>query len=183
MTIWTRRRLLGTLTVLPAGLPANGHAAPMFTGHTLIKSIIQSGQTAICDVADFGTVQILVLVVNGTVTEVHARRKGIYQAKQATRSYSQRAIAPVDYNRLITAAGGLGQTVNGTARATSFFKIYQTVGSDTAGTAGSIGNNQRFDIATDPFFALWTFDYDARSHTFGFDAPGIRAVWTLEGQP
>ncbi len=183
MTIWTRRRLLGAVTVLSASLPAEGDAAPAFTGHASIKSVLQSGQTAICTIADFGTIQTLVLAVNGVATEVHARRKGIYQAKLAARSHSLRTVAPVDFNRLITAAGGLDQIVNGTTRAAAFFKIYQGAGNATPAATGSVGNGQRFAIAGDPFFNLWQCDYDSRTHTFGFDAPGLRAVWTLEGQP
>lgn len=132
----TRRGLMtaGALTLFgPALLHDESQGAvPTFTGHPAIKSAILNRQTTIFNVASLATgssrVQTLVLVVNGVVTEVHARRNNIYLTKRTSQSSSIKVISPVDYNRLITAAGGIDTWVNGTQRAANFYAIYNSLG-------------------------------------------------------
>lgn len=183
----TRRALIGAgaTAILASG---TARAAARFTPYPNVKMALQSRQTGLFRIAELGVIETLLLCVNGAPIEVHARRNGIYQRKDAARSQSVRDTAPVDFNRLIAAAGGLDTGVNGTARAAGFYVLYNAmavlnpadaftvvpVASDTA---------TRLPFSTDPFFAAWSFSYDARSGAYAFSAGDIRAHWILEGHP
>lgn len=182
----TRRALIG---VVPAAILASGtaDAAARFVAYPSVKAVLQSRQTGLFRIAELGVIETLLLCVNGLAVEVHARRNGIYQKKDRTRSQSTREIAPVDFNRLITAAGGLDTAINGTARAAGFYALYNAMAglsSDAFAVVPVAGDTAaRLPFSTDPYFAAWSFAYDVRSGAYAFSAGDIRAHWILEGHP
>ncbi|MFP1132261.1 hypothetical protein [Asticcacaulis sp. W401b] len=123
MGLWTRRAALGSTaaTVMAAPLTI---AATAFTPSASVKALMSAHQSAICQLAEFGGTQVLLLLINGTPVEAHARRRGLYQRKLSRLTQSGKAIAPVNFNRLITAAGGIDRPVGGTARAPEFNALY-----------------------------------------------------------
>lgn len=186
----TRRLTLKALIGATAAAPsASGAAsAPRFTPYPNVKAALMARQTGLFKVASLGAIEIILLCVNGAAIDVHARRNGIYQPKDASRSHSPKAMAPVDFNRLITAAGGLNTDVNGSPHQAGFYALYNRLAAaptiDAFGVvpvAGEVG--QRLGFSTDPFFAGWTFVYDARPGTLTFTAGDLRAHWILEGHP
>ncbi|ESQ78366.1 hypothetical protein [Asticcacaulis sp. YBE204] len=120
------RRSLFALTALSLSLPRVAAAAG-FTPHGGIKTLMTARQSAVCNIADYNGVQTLVLLIGGAPVEAHARRNGLYQTKDLRRSRSVKAITPVDFNRLIAASGGLDKGVNGTARASDFYALYNSL--------------------------------------------------------
>jgi len=134
MAILTRRTMfrLTAMSLSAAAVASATSVHAAFVPHTSVRALIAARQTAICDIADYEGIQTLLLIINGTPTEVHARRNGLYQTKDLRRSRSVKAITPVDFNRLIALAGGLNQGVNATARAADFFGLYNTLSSVAA---------------------------------------------------
>lgn len=186
----TRRVTLKTLIGATAAAPfaAGAAGAPRFTPNPHVKAALMARQTGLFKIASLGAIEIILLCVNGAAIDVHARRNGIYQPKDASRSYSPKAMAPVDFNRLITAAGGLDTGVNGSPRQAGFYALYNHLAAvpaiDAFGivpVAGEAG--RRLGFSTDPFFADWVFGYDARPGTLTFTAGDLRAHWILEGHP
>jgi hypothetical protein len=183
----TRRLTLKALIGATAAAPSAAGAA-RFTPYPHVKAALMARQSGLFKVASLGTVEIILLCVNGAAIDVHARRNGIYQPKDASRSHSPKAMAPVDFNRLITAAGGLDTGVNGSPRQAGFYALYNHLA--VAPTIDAFGvvpvadeASQRLGFSTDPFFAGWTFVYDARPGTLTFTAGDLRAHWILEGHP
>ncbi|MDC7684589.1 hypothetical protein PQU92_14990 [Asticcacaulis sp. BYS171W] len=107
--------------------PRGGHAAPTFAPRPALKGLMAARQSAICHVADYGGSQTLILLINGIPVEAHLRRNGLYQPKDQRRSRAAKPVTPVDFNRLIAAAGGLDKGVNGTPRAAEFFALYNSL--------------------------------------------------------
>ena len=172
----TRRALIG---VVPAAILASGtaDAAARFVAYPGVKAVLQSRQTGLFRIAELGVIETLLLCVNGLAVEVHARRNGIYQKKDRTRSQSTREIAP----------GGLDTAINGTARAAGFYALYNAMAglsSDAFAVVPVAGDTAaRLPFSTDPYVAAWSFAYDARSGAYAFSAGDIRAHWILEGHP
>lgn len=126
MTLWTRRKLFGlTLAAICAPVPAI--SSERFSVYPGLRSLIASDQTAIVRIAELNGTEILLLLLDGTPVEAHARRNGLYQPKDARRSTSPKPLAPVDFNRLITQAGGLNLGVGGTDRHAAFMALYKTL--------------------------------------------------------
>jgi len=126
----SRRALLGAgaVTLLgPALLAQEGHAAlpagaPTFTGHTVVKQAMQSKFSGIYNVADMGTVQTLLLVVDGVATEVHARRAGVYLPKHAGAT-SPKVVATTRYDQLLRLTGGVDFSATTTQEKAAFANL------------------------------------------------------------
>ena len=186
----TRRALIGAGAIIALGYgPGHGDAwaAARFTPHPNVKAVLQTRQTGLFRIAELGVFETILLCVNGTPVEVHVRRNGLYQRKDPARSHSPRDLSPVDFNRLITAAGGLDSAVNGTTRAAGFYGLFNAMarqGEDAFAVMPVAGDaSARLPFSTDPFFAGWSFTYDARTGAYAFTAGDIRAYWILEGHP
>lgn len=182
----TRRALIGAIPTVIL-VPGTTKAAARFTPHPNVKAALQSRQTGLFRIAELGIIETLLLCVNGLAVEVHARRNGIYQKKDAALSRSAREVAPVDFNRLITAAGGIDTNVNGTSRAAGFYALYNAMADLSRNTFAIVpvagDTSKRLPFSADPFFAAWSFAYDASSGGYAFSAGDIRAHWILEGHP
>lgn len=123
MRSWTRRAALRSTAATMMAAPLTA-AAATFTPSAGVKAFITAHQSAICQLADFSGTQILLLMINGTPVEAHACRKGLYQRKVSRFTRSGKAITPVNFNRLITVAGGIDRPVGGTPRAAEFNALY-----------------------------------------------------------
>lgn len=184
MSCFTRRTVLSA-TIAAAGNAYGASAAPVFAFRGGVKSVLTSRQSAICHIADYGTTQVLLLVVNGAPIEVHARRNGLYHPKDPAKSRSVRALAPVDFNRLITAAGGVDQPVNGSLRANDFNALFNSLKpvpltrACPGGACRTMGTGQRLAI-NDGFFRDWSFAHDPSGPFLAFSSPTVKAVWSLE---
>jgi hypothetical protein len=181
----TRRALIGVAAAMfGAGIAS---AATRFTSYPGVKAALQARQTGLFRIAELGVFETILLCVNGAPIEVHVRRNGLYQRKDPARSYSPRDLPPVDFNRLITAAGGLDAAVNGTPRAAGFYGLYNAMArlSDDAFAVMPVAGDApaRLPFSTDPFFAGWSFSHDTRTGAYAFTAGDIRAYWILEGHP
>jgi hypothetical protein len=186
----TRRALIGATATAFVGSALAGRAitAPRFTPYPNLKAALQSRQTGLFRIAELGIIETILLCVHGAPIEVHARRNGIYQRKDAARSRSLRDLAPVDFNRLISAAGGLDTSVNGTSRAISFYALYNTLAAAPATEAFAVlpasgDTATRLVFSTDPFFSAWSFAHDPKTGAYAFTAGDIRAHWSLERHP
>jgi hypothetical protein len=181
----TRRALIGAGAI--AALGNGARAAARFTLHQNVKAALQARQSGLFKIAGLGVFETILLCVNGAPVDIHTRRNGLYQRKDAARSHSLRDVAPVDFNRLITAAGGLDAAVNGTPRAAGFYALYNAMAAISADAFAIVPvsgeADPRLAFSADPFFAGWSFSYDARSGAYAFTAGNIRAHWILEGQP
>jgi hypothetical protein len=157
-------------------------ATPTFKPYTAIKSALQNRQTAIFNVADLGATRTLVLVLKGEITEVHAHRNGLYHTKIPARSSSVASLAPVDFNRLITAAGGVNQPVNG-ARATGFYALYNALRAEAAAPHEAVVRvaDSAFSLqfSDDPFFRPWAFEYQPHGQIYAANFSGVRAAWSI----
>jgi len=176
------RRLLCALAMFGVAMPA--HAEPVFEAHPGVKAALQARQTGVFHIADLGSYEILLLMVNGVAVDIHARRRGIYQQKDPARSRSVKTIAPVDLNRLIVAAGGVDTGVNGTPRASAFFTIYNALPAHVSLPPARVpapGDLLPLDFSRDAAFDGWTFERDARSGACAVSLPGVKAFWILEG--
>lgn len=136
MPILSRRTLIaagGVSFGAPALLSATGAAAAQasFVGHPAVKAAMTNRQHAVINVGSLttggGVTQTLVLLIDGQLVEVHARRGATYFPKRPGAT-SAKVISPADFNRLIAAAGGVGQWVRGTAREAAFLRIYNNLG-------------------------------------------------------
>lgn len=179
----SRRGLLASGAFWVAGASSAMAAAPIFKPYPAIKSALQNRQTAIFNIADMGATHTLVLLLNGEVTEVHARRNGLYHAKLPVRSNSPMPIAPVDFNRLITAAGGVNQTVNGTSRASGFYNLFKGLQTEAVAETEAVvrvaDTAVSLHFSDDPFFRPWVFEFQPRGQIYAVNFSGVRAAWSI----
>ena len=176
------RRYLCAAAVFGAAVPA--FAEPAFTPQPGVRAALQARQTGVFRIADFGPYETLLLLVNGVAIDLHLRRRGIYQQKDPARSRSVKTVAPVDLNRLIAAAGGLDQPVNGGPRAAGFFAVYKALPANVSlppARTQAAGAMTPLTFSRDPAFDGWTFERDARADAYAVSLPGIKAFWILEG--
>ena len=134
--ILSRRTLMtaGAVSLgAPALLSATGATAAQasFVGHPAVKAAMTNRQHAVINVGSLttrgGVTQTLVLLIDGQLVEVHARRGTTYFPKRPGAA-SVKVISPANFNRLIAAAGGVGQWVRGTPREAEFLRIYNSLG-------------------------------------------------------
>jgi len=126
-TGWTRRHILGSTGAGLTLASSRVYAAPAFTPRAALRSLVASGQSAVCHLADYGQLQILICLFNGAPTEGHARRNGLYLPKDIRQSRSLKPLSPLDFTRLINTAGGLDRGVNGTMQQDDFLALYKTL--------------------------------------------------------
>lgn len=123
---WSRRRILSVAT-LALCAPHSSSAAPPVALLPQVKTFLLSKQSGISLIATADGVQIMLLVINGVPVETHARQNGLYRPKAQASARSLKSITPVDFSRLITAAGGLDKAINGSARAGEFYALYNSL--------------------------------------------------------
>ncbi|WP_343683426.1 hypothetical protein [Asticcacaulis sp.] len=121
--IWTRRKIL-SLGALFLGSQTTAYGAVTSGGASQVKAFLNARQSGIVRLATFTETEILLLIINGQPIDVHARQNGLYISKSPGSARSVKAIAPVDFGRLLTAAGGTDKGVNGTDRARDFNSLY-----------------------------------------------------------
>lgn len=126
--IWTRRYILslGAL-VLCSRTPASAAAAIGVSPQ--LKGFLSARQSGVVHVATVAGTQILLLIINGLPIDVHARQNGLYITKAPGQTRSVKTIAPVDFGRLIAAAGGTDKGVNGSEKARDFHSLYASLNS------------------------------------------------------
>ncbi|ESQ75291.1 hypothetical protein ABAC402_09305 [Asticcacaulis sp. AC402] len=184
MLLPTRRTVLSAGLLTATAAAGAVRATPVFAFRAGVKSVLTARQSAICHIADYGNTQVVLLIVNGATVEVHARRAGLYHPKDPAVSRSVRALAPVDLNRLISAAGGLDQPVNGSVRNDAFHALYQSlkpmpVARACGSNCRAMGSGQALPIK-DAFFRDWSFAHAPSGPFLAFSSPTVKAVWSLE---
>lgn len=153
-----------------------------FKFYNSVISIIANKQTIIFKIAELGNFSTFLLIIEGEIIEAHTLNNGIFANKNIAASYSKKIISPIDFNRLINAAGGTNKSLN-INQNPSFNSIYNNIKFNKQAFRSEFQRSSDyivFDLGNDRTFRDWRFEYNPKTKSYYANLSNINSVWNLE---